>query len=400
MIKRERLIFLFLAAVLAGIGGSLRAEDIYVELHLSPDGVYGVDSSGEEWEYDFSEERFVPESSATQRTQTAFRSDIEDDLRKETERVKAQAKMLKEETKAQVEELLEIRRIKGLQLGKVEIDADERVDGSVVAVGPVVVKGIVDGDVISYRRITVTSTGEINGDARAPEIVKMRGGIIKGRRYETDLPQIPNLDLFEEISYAGLIAALVIFVVLLLAGFIGVAIAPRQMNRVRDCIRKHFLKSFIVGFGVWLAVAPAFAFLCLTIIGIPVAIFALPLALILAIILGILALSQSVGEKVDEMLGGRYKSQLLHFMSGLIIIYIAWVLAAVFSVTPSKAADAMGTLFLVLAIIFWSIGATAGLGAILLTRYGTRDCDKALEVSIKLDVSPPPPPTPPPLKSE
>ncbi|MEW5924648.1 MAG: hypothetical protein AB1746_11735, partial [Candidatus Zixiibacteriota bacterium] len=59
-------------------------------------------------------------------------------------------------------------------------------------------------------------------------------------------------------------------------------------------------------------------------------------------------------------------------------------------------------LFLVLSIIIWSIGTTAGIGAVLLTRFGRRECRASIEVEIKFDgmKPPPPPPTPPPLSTE
>ncbi len=398
-----------LCALIIISGQIARAESTFVELHLSSDGVYAVDSSGKEWEYDFSGERFVRDSATPGSTQTVFGREIQEradeidtGIQRDVARARAELDRARAEAESAKTEYGTTKRIKGLQLGKVEIGPDERIEGTVVAVGPVTVKGMVDGDVISYKRITITSTGLITGDARAPEIVKMRGGIIQGRRYETDLPQIPDIRLFEETSYTGLIVSLIIFVVLLFSGFLGVAIAPRPVDRLHLCLDLHFLKSFLIGFIAWLLLGPAFALLCLTIIGIPVAIFILPLALVLAVVMGSLALAQLVGERVDNFLGGRYKSQLLHLVAGLIILYFAWILTSLFKIAPTSMSATLGTLFMVLAIIIWSIGVTAGIGAVILTRYGIRDCEKAISMMVTVQTSPPapPPPTPPPLKSE
>lgn len=405
--KKAIQILLFAIFILSG--QFVKAESTFVELHLSPDGVYGVDSSRKEWEYDFSRERFVRESTVSVGTQTIFGRDAQKSIDEAGATVKAEEEGLKEEaakiqgeSEALKEDYQTLKRIKGLQLGKVEIGSDERVSGTVVAVGPVTVKGLVDGDVISYKRITVTSTGQITGDARAPEIVKMRGGIIKGRRYETDLPQIPDIKLFEETSYTGLVVNLIIFAILLFSGFLSAAIAPRPINRLHLCLDIHFLKSFLIGFIAWILLGPAFALMCLTIIGIPVAIFILPLAVALAIVMGSLALAQLVGERIDNFLGGRYKSQLLHLVAGLIILYFSWILMSVFNISPASMSSTLGTLFMVLAIIIWSIGVTAGIGAVIITRYGSRDCEKGIGMTITVQSTPPapPPPSPPPLKTE
>jgi hypothetical protein len=402
-------LFLLIAAMLS-LGKYAKCGSTYVELHLSPDGVYGVDSAGKEWEYDFSREKFIRESTSQKGTQTVFGRNIkkaqeaaieelrlkEDSINLEMERVRAEA----EEAFAQ--EYANLKKIKGIQLGKVEIGPDERVEGTVIAVGPVTVKGLVDGDVISYKRITVSSTGEITGDARAPEVVKMRGGIIKGRRYESNLPEIPDINIFEDASsYTALIANLVIFGILVFAGFMAVAIMPRSLDRIRDCLKARFSKSFAVGFIGWFLFAPVFALLCLTIIGIPVAVFILPLALILAVILGSLGLGQFVGEQIDNFLGNRYHSQLLHLIAGLVILYFAWIVMSIFKIGSSAFGEAISIIFLVLAILIWAIGATAGLGAVIITRYGSRDCEKfKISVTINHAQSPPPPPTPPPLRTE
>ncbi len=47
------------------------------EIHLSSDGVYGVDSAGVEWDFDFSTERFVNSEEASGTTERVFRPDEE-----------------------------------------------------------------------------------------------------------------------------------------------------------------------------------------------------------------------------------------------------------------------------------------------------------------------------------
>jgi hypothetical protein len=357
------------------------------ELHLSSEGVYGVDSSGAEWEYDFSQSRFVKGKGKTEGTRTVFR--------------KSEADMIREADSAKREIYSAIKKIKGLQLGAIEIGPGEKVDGPLVAVGPITVEGLVDGDVISYKKITVTESGEITGDARAPEIVKMRGGIIGGRRYETELPKIPQINIFQETSYSALIVNLVILSVLLFCGFLATAIMPKPISRLHDCMQTRFLKSFLTGFLVWILFAPLFGLLCLTIIGIPIAIFALPIGLVLALILGSVALGQTFGEWISSHFGGPSSTQLPHVIFGLAILYSPWIIMSLLRISPSSVSRGFSIPFLVISIIIWSIGVTAGLGAVVLTRFGSRDCSRAKKISIRLEVVPsPPPPSPPPLKSD
>ncbi|UCD95107.1 MAG: polymer-forming cytoskeletal protein [Candidatus Zixiibacteriota bacterium] len=376
---------------------SLRIEDstgetTFIELHVTPEGAYGVDSSGEEWEYDFSQDRFIKEDSKgtktvfTKRRKTAEPPEVLEppDLGDLPERI------------------LTSRKISGLKLGAVTVDADERVRGPVVALGPVTVRGKVVGDVISYRKITVTSTGEITGDARAPEIVKMRGGVITGSRIETELPAVPELDIFAENSYTALTVNIIILVALLVCGLLLVAVSSGAVKRVKTCIEASFVRSFFVGLLAWFAFVPAFALLILTIIGIPVALVALPLATLLAVILGIAGLGQFVGEKMSRYLGQAGKSQLGHVILGIIVLNAFWLLMSLFLIKPGSVSQGFATLFLVLSIVIWGIGTSVGVGAAILTRFGSRDRRRPVTVQVEVGTTtpPPPPPTPPPLSSD
>jgi hypothetical protein len=302
-----------------------------------------------------------------------------------------------EEAAALVDEAA-LRRYKGLQLRSVEVEENELVTGSIVAVGPVTVGGTVEGDVISYKRITVTSTGIIEGDARAPEIIKMRGGVIMGERDENELPrlEIPEFVIFDESSYTVFWVNLIIFISLLILGLIAVAIVPRPIDRIKVCLETGGIKAFFVGFAGWFALGPVFGILCLTIIGIPVAVFVLPVGLIVGILLGIVGAGQLVGQLADKYFPGTFNSQVKRIIIGLTVTYAFWLIMALFMAFPRGVTGGISTLFLVLAIIIWSIIVTAGLGAVVLTRFGSRQCrrfqEEAVHVSVEVgEVKPPPP---------
>ncbi len=390
----------------------------FMELHLSPEGIYGVDSTGTEWEYDFSREKFVDEnldedysSTVTVFGRDNVRINIDDldelaelkDLKDlDTEEI---ARIV--EKASEIAELAMVKRYKGLQLRAVTVEVDEVVHSSISSIGEVTVKGIVAGDVISYSRVTITSTGLIEGDVRAPEIVKMRGGTILGERHESDLPPPPDfidLDIFEKTSYTPLIVILIIFFAILFFGLIGFGVSSKPINRVKLCLEQQFAKSFFIGFAGWFALGPLMAILVLTIIGIPVAVLVLPLGLILGIILGILGASQLAGQISGRYLGMKNENLLKQLVPGLTILYLPWILMSLFMISSSGAAEAFSILFMVIAIIIWSVVVSAGIGAVVLTRFGSREYKKPSRDDIKVQVNirptpkpPTPPPTPPPL---
>ena len=380
------------------------------EIHLSSDGVYGIDSNGTEWDFDFSTERFVTGEPGTRGTERIFRPEDMERVQREVEQRMEDLENLEQTPVPPMPEDLEerlqnLRHFRGLQIGQVTIEEEEIVDGSVAAVGQVVVKGTVNGDVISYKRITVTSTGVINGDARAPEIVRMRGGLIAGSRIETPVPEFPEVQIFQRSSsYDALTVFTIILLSLLFTGFLAAAIVPKQVQNVRNCINMSFAKSFFIGLAVWFGLGPLIILLTLTIIGIPVAILVLPIALVLAILLGIVGFSRFMGEKLRKYMSWQGESQFRNILIGLAALYFSWILMSLFAISPSGLWSFLYTLFLVVSIIIWSVVVCTGIGSVILTRFGFRDCTKPTRgqyrVSVEVgSVKPPPPPSPPPEPS-
>lgn len=362
----------------------------FSELHVTPEGTYAVDSEGTEWEYDYSREEFVREENDTSSTKTVF------GRKKDREKIEPSEAP---EPPELPDDIVLPKKLKGLKLGAVIIESDEKIKGPIVSVGPVTVRGTVIGDVISYKKITVTSTGKITGDVRAPEIVKMRGGVIAGSRIETGLPTIPEVDLFVETSYTGLIVSAIILSVLLVCGLLATGVAPRPVNRVSACLQKSFVRSFFIGLLAWFLYVPVLAILVLTIIGIPVALIALPIATLLAVVLAIVGLGDLVGQKASRYVGTSDSSQMTRVILGILILCSLWLGMSLFFTSPSGLSNAFATLMLVLAIVVWSIGLTAGVGGVILTRFGRRDY-RPRAAEVKVETAPPPPPTPPPLTSD
>jgi hypothetical protein len=179
---------------------------------------------------------------------------------------------------------------------------------------------------------------------------------------------------------------------------LAVAVVGRPVRRIRDCLWQSFVKSFFVGLLFWFAFGPLIALLALTIIGIPVAFIVLPIATFFGILLGIIGLSQLVGEKTAGLFGGIVSGQFRQVIFGITILQFLWIIMSILMKPTSSVTEGFATLFLVIAIVVWSIGTTAGVGAVILTRFGSRECRRP--ETIAPGVEQPPPPTPPPLKSD
>lgn len=375
----------------------------FVEIHLSPEGVFGVDSSGTEWDFDFSSEQFVT-GGRTTGTSRIFRPEDLEEFEASTEEFN---RVLEEYENAgldrdSLERLIpKLVKYRGLQIGRVTINEGEIVEGSISAYGIVLVKGVVNGDVTSYKRIVVTSTGVINGDARAPEIIRERGGVIHGTIIETDVPELPDIQFFERTSYTSLTVFSIILISLLLCMMLALAVAPKQINNVQECIRTGFVRSFLIGLALWFGLGPLIVLLSLTVIGIPVAVFVLPIALVLGLLVGIIAFSQFMGDNLKNRVRWVGSSQFRKSLVGFVAIYMPWMLMAIFAIYNGGFSSFLYTLMLVASIMLWSFVVCTGLGAVILTRFGFRNCRKErpgkYRVSVEVGkVTPPPPPSPPP----
>ncbi len=365
------------------------ADTLFRELHLSPDGIFGVDTTGREWDYDFSRDAFI-------------RGDL--DASGGTETVFTGKSPSTPTLDIQEPPDLRITRYDGLQMGSVTVEKDEKVVGSIVAMGAITVEGRVTGDVFSYSMVTVARTGEIYGNVRAPRIVKMRGAVIHGTRSETDLPQIPEFQFLEKTSYTQLLISGGLFLLFVLGTLLAAAIVPNQIDRLKVCVQTGPVKSFFAGLLVWILLTPAMALLCLTIIGIPIAVIIVPIGLIIGVVLGVLGCSQLVGEKARTWFSFAYESQLMRMLVGLAMLSLLWLLAGLLKIPPSSVSRGFADFFTAIAWIIWGIVATMGIGAIMMTRFGSRDCRKVMMdrwQQIKVEPSPaPPPPSPPPLKPD
>jgi len=185
----------------------------------------------------------------------------------------------------------------------VEIGLYERVRGDVVVIGgEITVRGSVTGSVVAiFDDIHITGTGRVDGDAVTigGMIRQDPGGTVRGDFVDTRFSwpqswhwiQAPALPFF--FGLGG-------FVFILLVSLMVGLIAPRGVDRVEYTVRNRFGASFLVGLLTELLLPIVFILLLITIIGIPVAIIVVPLAMAWLLILGFTGVARAVGRGADQ----------------------------------------------------------------------------------------------------
>ncbi|MCI0404865.1 MAG: polymer-forming cytoskeletal protein, partial [candidate division Zixibacteria bacterium] len=177
----------------------------------------------------------------------------------------------------------------------VRVEENEEVTGDVVVIfGRAEVEGKVNGDVVApFGSVYLGPRAEVDGDLIAGQLEKFDGAVVRGEEVTVGFTNRGArvfrghpLDFREEGPFSNppifLIVTILSTGVLLLIYILTWALAPQRVETVRNQVMGSFLKSLFIGFLGLLAILPVFVLLLVTIIGIPVALIVLPLALILA----------------------------------------------------------------------------------------------------------------------
>jgi hypothetical protein len=188
-------------------------------------------------------------------------------------------------------------------------------------------------------------------------------------------------------------------VILVLIGIGVLVFAGNYLEGVTESLEGRFGKSFWVGIAAQLAIAPVLALLivalAVTILGvllIPFAIVAFVLAVAGLITLGFLAVARITGESIAPGASRRYHARgaaLRALVVGVTIYMGLWVLASAFAWAPMVETVLRG----VAVAITW-VAATAGLGAAVLSRGGTRRVAEPMPAAVAVNDLPWQTPTP------
>jgi hypothetical protein len=302
----------------------------------------------------------------------------------------------------------------------IRVREDERIDGDVVSIGgTVVVEGEVTGDAVAVGgRVEIADRAKVAGDVVSVggdvsigdsaqvfgDAVSVWGGmdIASTAVVSGEQVQVGGLGFAPKIGFPfgtgrhdtghelwAFIRRAVWVLVLAGLGFLAFTLFPARMRRLSSTTETRGLVAFLAGFAGLILWLPAFILLCVTIIGIPVALLLIFLTPV-AMLLGYIAVAEAAGRR---LLRGRSVSA-----PSLMMTVGAGVLALEGLLLVAKLlrgfGSAFGVLGSILGLIGWSviaIAATIGFGAFLMTRVRAER-----EPVVPASASLPPSPTPPP----
>lgn len=250
-------------------------------------------------------------------------------------------------------------------------DIHGRVAGNLVTVdGDIVVHpgGTVAGDVLAIGGEVRHAMGTVTGEVRTLSAVRPGAAaaaapaITPGKRVG--------------VSLVGLVG---VALSLLLLGYGAAVFAPGPLGIVADTVRHSFLRAFAAGLLGQVLLLPTFgiivAGLVLTVIGVllvPFAAVVYGLVAAVALVGGYLAVAHALGETWvrRRMAAGvlTTPSSIRYLTAGLVAALSLWVTWALFGWSPAMARVLLG----LAALATWFL-ATAGFGAMLLSRAGMKE---------------------------
>ena len=251
----------------------------------------------------------------------------------------------------------------------IHIQPGESVTGDVVSVGGnVVIDGTITGDAVCIGgTLIISSTARVTGDAVCVggKLDIQPGSVITGQTVSVASGMNPDflkwfkhkpternhvtINKFSRLLFWTFIT-IIFSLFYVMTSWVCASLFPEKTSNVMHALEEKPFASFFMGlFGI-VMIVPVTVLLAITCIGIPlIPIFFI--AVMLAWILGIAGMSMFIGSKVAPSLNWKYSSVVGLTMLGMLSIFII------------KLVPCIGWLFgFCLAI--------AGLGAVLLTKYG------------------------------
>ncbi len=266
--------------------------------------------------------------------------------------------------------------------GNARTATDSIVSGDVIVFGGnAYIDGFIKGDIaVMGGSLNLGSNALVNGDtvSLGGSITRQPGAVIEG-----DIDAGPGQnwrpEIFEQediqftppqrggfggwlIGYfLGGLSAIAISALLAALGLLLIVLIPGPTERVLETVQANTGVSF--GFGFLLAVlsVPALILLTITICLSPLAAI-LGLILAIALLYGWLVVGWYLGKRVLQLLNAKQSSPILEMVVGVVTLTLMWRVPAII--------PCVGWLFSLLVFV---IGGSIGLGAVLLTRFGTRN---------------------------
>lgn len=252
-----------------------------------------------------------------------------------------------------------------------------------VAGGNLTNHGSIHGDARVAGGKLINQGGEIFGEMRADGVEAINGRTLRNGRSPAAAQAVRvQRSWFAPIGegIAGLISTLAFGLVLAGMGAALIFYGFPQLEMVSDAVRRGTLRAGGAGLAASFLVLPAFVVmvvaLAVTIVGIPLLLVAVPLypvAVAAAAAFGILAVAHAIGERTAEQRGSfqpLHRNSYTYLFSGIGILLAP--LAASHLIQMTGFLSTLGSILEVFSWILVCAAAIIGVGAVLLTRAGTR----------------------------
>jgi cytoskeletal protein CcmA (bactofilin family) len=278
---------------------------------------------------------------------------------------------------------------------KVHVKPDEHINGDVVVIAnDLLVEGrvtgdcvaiggdlrlapgaIVDGEVVCIGgTLTLSDSAQVEMSATSVwgDLEKSDSATVGGEVSVIGGPRIEIGGDSFNFGEAGsgiwrFVTRLVWILVLIFLGIMVYYIFPSRMRRLADTVEHRGLVSFLAGLAGWILWLPVFILLCVTLVGIPVALLLILLTPIMALV-GYLGVALSVGRKTGARLFGGAASGVGTMLMGVFLLEGSILFGNFFRAFPSVF-QLLGLILTVIGISVIFIAGTMGFGAFLMTRF-------------------------------
>lgn len=263
--------------------------------------------------------------------------------------------------------------------GNLIMESGGVIDGDAAVVGgnAVLNEGsLIRGEIVAKGGKIVNNGGRVVGEMRTEEGYTGPAAVREQRRERAQQPWYRPITR----GFAGIVSTLAIGLVLAGVGAGLIFYGLPYLQTVSDTIRVSTLRSAAVGLAATFLVIPAYlvllVLLAVSIIGIPVIIVAAPLypvAVVVAVGFGLIAAAHAIGERTAEQRTPsdiRYRNAYAYLFGGVGLLIAPMLVGYLVGMTGF-----LGFVRVLLLILGWAGVATAamvGLGAVVLSRAGTR----------------------------
>lgn len=270
-----------------------------------------------------------------------------------------------------------------VQNGSRTVQASEHLAGDVASYhGPLEISGTVDGSVAAIGGdVVLLPGGHVRGDALSVGgQVKLAGGTVDGEMRSISAFSVGPLAGAQltpaQATRRSLSLAVACYLILVAMALAVSFFARGHLETIGSTIRTNFSRAFLFGLLGEIAIVPLFLLsvvaLAITIVGvllIPFAAVAFALGVMGALALGFLAMSLLAGDAImrGDTAAGEARPMVSHLISGLSLFLVLWLLGSASAYTGF-----VGSVLRLLAVLSTWIAATVGLGAVIITRAGTR----------------------------